>query len=118
MAGTSHRAADRPDFTLTQLEDEPLNGFFGCTQTEMVGALRRAIFIWLGSSVLLVPFIFWAFAAIGGIPIAIFIFMRQIRRMSALREGKPLYYHRHVATYRSRRFIQPEPRYQIARRSR
>ena len=109
---------DRPDITLTQLEEEPLNGFFGCTQSELVATLRRSIFVWVGASVLLVPFIFWAFAAIAGIPIAIVYFVFTIRKVSALREGKPLYFHRHVEIFRSRRFIQPAPRYQIERNSR
>ena len=109
---------DRPDITLTQLEDEPLNGFFGCTQSELVATLRRSIFVWVGASVLFVPFIFWAFAAIAGIPLAFIYFVFTIRKVSALREGKPLYFHRHAVSHRSRRFIQPAPRYQIERNSR
>lgn len=109
---------DHPDITLTQLEEEPLNGFFGCTQSELVATLRRAIFVWAVAAALLALLIFWAWAMIAAMPIAGVFFMRRIYRVSALREGKPLYFHRHVEIFRSGRFIQPAPRYQIERNSR
>ena len=48
-------------------------------------------------------------------PVGIWQFMRRVRQASALREGKPLFYHRHAMNYRSRRFIQPAERYQRER---
>lgn len=104
-----------PQAVLTQLEDEPLSGFYGCTYSEVVSALRRALLIWLVGVVVLLPFIFWSFAAIAAIPVAGWQFMRRVRQASALREGKPLFYHRHAMNYRSRRFIQPAKRYQRER---
>ena len=104
-----------PQTVLTQLEDEPLSGFYGCTYTEIVSALRRALLVWLLTTIVLAPFVFWAFAAILAMPVAAWQFMRQIRQASSLREGKPLFYHRHAMNYRSRRFVQPAERYQPER---
>lgn len=104
-----------PQTVLTQLEDEPLSGFYGCTYSEVVSALRRALLLWLLATVVLLPFLFWSFAAIAAIPVAIWHFVRRVRQASALREGKPLFYHRHAMNYRSRRFVQPAKRYQRER---
>lgn len=104
-----------PQAVLTQLEDEPLSGFYGCTYTEVLSALRRALLVWLVAAIVLLPFIFWTFAAILAMPVGIWQFMRRVRQASALREGKPLFYHRHAMNYRSRRFIQPAERYQRER---
>ena len=92
-----------PQAVLTQLEDEPLSGFYGCTYTEVLSALRRALLVWLVAAIVL------------AMPVGIWQFMRRVRQASALREGKPLFYHRHAMNYRSRRFIQPAERYQRER---
>lgn len=104
-----------PQAVLTQLEDEPLSGFYGCTYSEVLAALRRALLVWLAVTIVLLPFIFWTFAAIAAMPVAIWQFMRRVRQASALREGKPLFYHKHAMNYRSCRFIQPAKRYQRER---
>lgn len=105
----------KPTHTLTQLEEEPQSGFFGCTYSELTAAMRSAIKAVLVSAVCLTFFINWALAmALSFIP-GIWVFMRKVKKATLLRADKPLYYHRHVRTAKSSAFIQPAQRYQRER---
>lgn len=107
----------KPQKTLTQLEDEPESGFFGVTYTEVVGALKKSIVVALIIAVVVSIVMYWVLAAILGMLIGVFYFWKQIKYASAQRADKPLFYHKHISTYRTNQFIQPKARMQRERNS-
>lgn len=111
----SANAHYKPQKTLTQLEDEPESGFFGVTYTEVVTALKKSIVVALVITLVISIVIYWVLAAILGMLVGILYFWRQVKYASAQRADKPLFYHRHITTYRSNQFIQPKARMQRER---
>lgn len=107
----------KPQKTLTQLEDEPESGFFGVTYTEVVGALKKSIVVALIIAVVVSIVMYWVLAAILGMLIGVFYFWKQIKYASAQRADKPLFYHKHITSYRTNQFIQPKARMQRERNS-
>ena len=105
----------KPGKTLTQLEDEPQTGFFGCTYSEIVTALKKSVIAALLITMIGAVFVYWPFAAIFGLLVSGVFFMLLIRHAGAQRADNPLFYHRHVSTWRSSLFIQPAKQYQRER---
>lgn len=107
----------KPQKTLTQLEDEPESGFFGVTYTEVVGALKKSIVVALIIAIVVSIVMYWVLAAILGMLIGVFYFWKQIKYAAAQRADKPLFYHKHITSYRTNQFIQPKARMQRERNS-
>ncbi len=111
-------ATNKPTKTLTQLEEEPETGFFGCTYSEILTVLRKTIIITLIFVILMSIFVVrWEVSGVLGIIFGIIIFYILIKKTSRNRADKPLYYHKHLSTYKTGMFIQPKKRYQRERNS-
>ncbi|MDO4643125.1 MAG: hypothetical protein Q4A74_04730 [Cardiobacteriaceae bacterium] len=107
---------NKPEITLTQLEEEPLSGFFGCTYTEVKAAMRSAIMTVFVSTILLTFVVNWALAAALAMLPGVWWFFNRIKRASSLRADRPSFFHRHASTYKKGHlFIQPQKQYQIWR---
>lgn len=106
---------DKPAKTLSQLEEEPATAFFGLTFSEVQGVLRNSLFTAGCLTLCLSLFVRWEVAAIIAILAAIVFGWVLVKRTSANRAGKPLFYHKHIRTYRSRLFIRPAALYQRER---
>lgn len=107
--------AYKPDKTLTQLEEEPESGFMGCTHSEIVAAMQKAIISALVATLLFSIVMAWQIAGILSIVVAVVVFLIFINKASNNRADKPLYYHKHLKTHVSSVFIQPPKVYQIER---
>ena len=105
----------KPQKTLTQLEDEPESGFFGCTYTEVITAMKKAMLLSIGCAVLGALFIYWVLSAILSMFVGWIYFRQLIIFASKQRADKPLFYHKHITTYKSAQFIQPPSRMQRER---
>lgn len=106
----------KPSQLLTELEREPIV-YFGCTWTEISRALYRSTIISLLTAIALAAVI-WSLGLLFQIVFAIsaatmFIMILlltrgSLRGIAKHRVGKPLFYEKHIGTYRSNRFIQPQ----------
>lgn len=105
----------KPDKTLTRLEEEPESGFFGCTFSELKVAMRSGLIIFVIAMLCLMLLIHWTLATALAILPGVWWFFRKVKQFTRLRADKPLYYHRHVMTSKSARFIHPARRYQRER---
>lgn len=105
----------KPAHTLTKLEEEPESGFYGCTQTEITGALKKALISAAIFGVVFAIGMRWEAAVILGMLLSIGVFMFFIKRASRNRADKPLYYHKHINIFNSSQFIQPARFYQRER---
>lgn len=107
---------NKPLKTLTQLEEEPASGFFGVPYSEIVAALQRSMLSVAVAIPLISTMIRWEAAAILAIFFGCIVFTFYIRKYSGNRADKPLFYHKHKSTFKSRLFIQPVYYYQRERR--
>lgn len=105
----------KPTHTLTKLEEEPESGFYGCTQTEITGALKKAVIAAAIFSAILAIVVRWEAAIIIGILLSAGVFMFFIKCASSNRADKPLYYHKHIIIFKTSQFIQPARFYQRER---
>ena len=106
---------EKPQTTLTQLEEEPVTALFGATYTEIIGFLKMAILSTIVVAVILSIFITWEIAAIAGILFGALTFWILGKSKSKKRADKPLYYHKHLKKYKTNKFIQPAKVYQRER---
>lgn len=107
MAEIRSGKRSKPAKTLSQLEEEPQTGFFGLTYTEVNLVFRKCLLVIVLATLVLMVFIRWEIAAIVSIFTGCGYGWMIIVKMSSRRAGKPLFYHVHIRTWRSRRFIQP-----------
>lgn len=110
-------ANHKPAKTLTQLEEEPVSGFFGATYTEIVSVMRKVLLFTVLCALLLSILIRWEVATIIAILLSVVVFYGLIQRIADNRADKPLYYHRHLTTQKTTVFIQPATIYQRERNS-
>lgn len=108
----------KPEVTLTQLEEEPATGLFGCTFTEIQAAFQKACLIAVISTVIASFFIRWEHSAIIGLLFGGLSGWLIIKATARRRSDKPLYYQKHIKTYRKAKyFVQPATFYQRERNS-
>ncbi len=108
----------KPEATLTYLEREPLV-YFGCTWSEIKKAVLTALLI----SVLVQVVLFSAplpfgkmLTIIPSVVLWLFLSSMFMRRIRAMRTGKPLYYDRHLRLVKNtRNYIQPDDLVQVER---
>lgn len=106
----------KPEFTLTQLEEEPETQFYNLTFSEVQGLFGKSFIVIILSAVLASFFIAFNNAAIVGMGVGVVYFWITVRKTANNRADKPLYYHRHIKMYKKPTlFIQPAMHYQIER---
>lgn len=111
----------KPAKTLTQLEEEPQTSFYGATHTEILSVMRKSmLFVVIFTAGFALLGIHVALSAIFGVLLSVPVFIFQIKRISANRAGKPLYYHLHVRIvkdgwFSKSPFIRPLRQYQRER---
>ncbi len=108
---------DTPTALLTELEREPI-AYFGCTFTEIMRQMMRSAGFAVAIATVLAagvgtlgfrfPTMFSVFVAAFMI-FALGITRFSLRKIAKHRIGKPLFYERHIGTYRSStHFLQPQ----------
>lgn len=105
----------KPSQTLSRLEEEPETGFFGVTYSELTRALKKALLCTAVLAPMISIVIRWEAATIIAMLIAVGVFMYLVKKSSKLRADKPLFYNRHISTYKTSKFIQPAKYYQRER---
>lgn len=112
----------KPSAILSELEREPVV-YFGCTWSEIGNTLRKGLVIGLisasiagvSASLILTVSISLVIGMIVMLLATVAYTRLMLRRIASLRAGKPLFYERHVATHKSKKFIRPAPQYQRER---
>ncbi len=105
----------KPENTLSQLEEEPITGFYSCTYTELVAEAKRSVIVYFIITVVLTLMMMWQLAALLAMPFAGILFFKRVKNISKNREGKPLKFSKHMQIYKSKQFIQPAIFYQRER---
>ena len=113
----------KPGSILSEMEREPVI-FFGCTWTEVTSGLRQGLAVGalvaaltaIGAAALLrIPAVI-AIAMFTMMAGTFFATRRHLRKIAALRAGRPVFYERHAQTHKNPNiFIQPARRYQRER---
>lgn len=105
----------KPESTLTQLEDEPETALFGCTYTEITISLRKALIVVVVAALVIATIIRWEVSTVLGMFIGGAYFYYLVKNYGKNRSDKPLYYHKHLSSHKTNLFIKPAPFYQRER---
>lgn len=106
----------KPQQLLTELEREPIV-YLGCTWTEIISQLYKSAGVSLLIAICLSAtfgFLGFQFPTIFAVFMMAFLILTLVitravlKRIAKNRIGKPLFYEKHINTYRSKQFIQPK----------
>lgn len=106
----------KPEFTLTQLEEEPETRFFNLTFTEVQAVFMKSFLVIIVMGIAASFILSFSTAAIAGMFCGAVFFWFSVKKTAGNRADKPLYYHRHLKMYKNPKLIiQPSKHYQRER---